>query len=119
MKHAQKQKTLLPTLKEGQRYVVYEIKPAQNVDVLSNVGTLLAKECTSLLGVFDSAKAGLISVKYDISKRRGIIRIERKYVDKLKVLFGMITLLQEKKVNIDCLYVSGMLNKAEFMMNKA
>ena len=117
MKHAQKQKTLLPTLKEEQRYLVYGVKSLNETGVLDdipkNISPIITKECVSALGVFESAKAGIMNVKYDEKTRKGILRVERKYVDKLKVILGMITTINDKKVNINCIYVSGMLNKAE------
>jgi RNase P/RNase MRP subunit POP5 len=70
-----------------------------------------------MLGVFDGGKAGLLSAKYDAGKMSGIIRVSNKYVDKLKVVLGMIQNVNGKDVNIDCVYVSGMLNKAVDKMN--
>lgn len=110
-----KQKTLLPTLKESQRYLVYAIKTSGD-PVPSRVNEYIIKECNTLLGVFDAGKAGIMNVKYDEKTKRGILRIENKYVDKIKVCLGMITSIQDKKINIDCIYVSGMLNKADSMM---
>lgn len=111
---SKKQKTLLPTLKESQRYVVYNVKITET---LPRLNEYIIKECNSLLGVFDAAKAGIMNVKYDEKTRKGILRVENKYLDKLKVCFGMITNIQDKKVNIDCVHVSGMLNKAEDIFN--
>lgn len=117
----QKQKTLLPTLKERQRYMVYSIKVAGDTSIptsIPKVNEYLIKECNALLGVFDAGKAGIMNVKYDEKARKGIIRLENKYVDKVKVCLGMMTLIGDKKVNIDVIYVSGMLNKADEFMRK-
>ncbi len=113
----QKQKTLLPTLKERQRYLVYRINAAGGSSI-PRANEHLIKECNTLLGVFDAGKAGIMNVKYDEKTRKGIIRLENKYVDKVKVCLGMMTLIGDKKVNIDTIYVSGMLNKAEDMIKK-
>ncbi len=113
-----KQKTLLPTLKERQRYLVYSIKVAGDA-TLSRADEYIIKECNSLLGVFDAGKAGIMNVKYDEKTRKGMVRVENKYVDKIKVCLGMITIIDDKKVNIDTIYVSGMLNKADELMRKA
>ena len=112
-----KQKTLLPTLKESQRYLVYNIKIFGNAQI-SRLNEQIITECNSLLGVFDAGKAGIMNVKYDDTTKRGIIRVENKYVEKIKVCLGMITTIQDKKLNIDCIYVSGMINKAEDAMKK-
>lgn len=113
-----KQKTLLPTLKERQRYLVYDVKMDKSEAALPRLNEYIIKECNSLLGVFDAGKAGIMNVKYDEKTRRGILRVENKYLDKIKVCLGMITIIQDKKVNIDCVYVSGMLNKAESMLKQ-
>lgn len=113
----QKQKTLLPTLKERQRYLVYRIKSIGDLPI-SRANEYLIKECNNLLGVFDAGKAGIMNVKYDEKTKKGIIRLENKYLDKVKVCLGMITSIENKKVNIDTIYVSGMLNKAEDKIKK-
>lgn len=111
-----RQKTLLPTLKERQRYVVYEVRFEKKAGNMPRLNELIIKECNNLLGVFDAAKAGIMNVKYDDNIHRGIMRVENTFVDKIKVCLGMMTSLQDTKVNIDCIYVSGMINKAEDAM---
>lgn len=117
MKINQKQKTLLPTLKERQRYLVYIIRVAGNT-LIPKANEHLIKECNTLLGVFDAGKAGVMNVKYDENTRKGMIRLENKYLDKVKVCLGMINRIGDKKVNIDVIYVSGILNKADGFWRK-
>jgi len=117
-----KQKVLLPTLKEQQRYVVYRliIKNLLKNSNAANFGNFhnnVILQCNSMLGIFDGGKAGLMSVKYNADKMSGIIRVTNTYVDKLKVCLGLITLVNGQEVNIDCVYVSGMLHKAVDKMN--
>ncbi|MGV8086988.1 MAG: Rpp14/Pop5 family protein [Candidatus Woesearchaeota archaeon] len=123
-----KQKVLLPTLKEQQRYVVYKIifKDAKKnistnsadimaISKLTNFGIIhndIIMQCNNLMGIFDGANAGLISAKYNADKLSGIIRVNNDYVDKLKLCLGLITTVNTRNVIIDCIYVSGMLNKA-------
>lgn len=97
--------------------MVYSINTIGNAQI-PRLNEEIIKECNSLLGVFDAGKAGIMNVKYDNQSKKGIIRIENKYVDKIKVCLGMITSIQDKKLNIDCTYVSGMINKAEDAMKK-
>jgi RNase P/RNase MRP subunit POP5 len=121
-----KQKVLLPTLKEQQRYIVYKVlfknSSSGSNDTLNprDFGALhnaILSQCNSLLGVFDGGKAGLMSVKYNAEKMTGIIRVNNKYVDKMKVCLGLIKELNGHCATIDCIYVSGMLNKAAEKMN--
>jgi len=119
-KSSARQKVLLPTLKEQQRYVVYKILPAKadsaKVSILSkdflNTHNYILSQCASNLGIFDGAKAGLSSVKFNPQKLSGILRVDSKYVDKLKVCFGLIKNINGVDLIVDCAYVSGMVNKA-------
>lgn len=116
-----RQKILLPTLKESQRYVVYAVKTQKSKKInIPKINELILKECISLMGIFEGAKAGLMNVKYDENSQRGIIRVNNKYVDKLKVCLGMIhnklSDMNVGNINVDCIYVSGMLNKADSVM---
>jgi len=122
-----KQKVLLPTLKEQQRYVVYKLifdnTNNNNNNYMKDFGLIhnnILMQCNTMLGIFDGGKAGLISAKYNAGKLSGIIRVSNDYVDKLKLCLGLIKDINyvnsEKilieKVIVDCIYVSGMLNKA-------
>ena len=119
-KGLKKQKVLLPTLKERQRYVVYRIMPGQDPqnprydmrNDFENIHEQIFRQCLSMLGIFDGAKAGLMRVKYN--KEKGILRINNDYVDKLKVCLSLIKEVDVKiPMIVGCIYVSGMLNKAD------
>ena len=128
---ANKQKVLSPTLKENQRYVVYRLIPK---DVLgkdvsgdaarskfgnfAKIHDYIITQCNLTLGVFDGADAGLMGVKYNPQNLCGVIRINSKSLDKLKVCLGMIKSIENINVIVDCKYVSGMLNKAVDEMNR-
>ncbi len=115
-----KQKVLLPTLKEQQRYVVYKVLPKNSSIIIKDFGNLhnnILLQCNNFLGVFDGGKAGLMSAKYDPEKLTGIIRVNNKYVDKLKVCLGLIKNVANQDITVDCIYVSGMLNKAAEKMS--
>jgi ribonuclease P/MRP protein subunit POP5 len=112
-KNIKTQKTLMPTLKENKRYVVIRIKGATMSKAAYDE---VLSQCSILLGVFDGAKAGLMAVKYDDKTNNGILRVNNAYVDKLKVCLGMIKTINNTDVLIDCINVSGMLNKAEKVM---
>jgi RNase P/RNase MRP subunit POP5 len=89
-----------------------------------NVHESILVQCSALMGIFDGAKAGIIGAKYNPRTQKGIIRVNNKYVDKLKVCLGLIKNLdvnsghnEKIAVLINCDYVSGLLNKAEYSMN--
>jgi RNase P/RNase MRP subunit POP5 len=156
------QKVLLPTLKERQRYVVYKINAtntnmAMNANVASNTAALahnspsdiikhlndadkkILAMCHQSLGMFDGSLSGLMNIKYFNNNLSGIIRVDTKYVDKLKTVLGLIKNIQGNQalptrtltessfadthfvgsqnklieVNIDTVYSTGMLSKAK------
>ncbi len=115
-----RQKVLLPTLKEQQRYVVYKILSGKNgadkgrnpFGDFASVHSNILQQCNAVLGMFDGGKAGLMGVKYNPSKMSGVIRVSNKYVDKLKICLGLIKTINGNDVTVDCVSVSGMLNKA-------
>jgi RNase P/RNase MRP subunit POP5 len=112
-----KQKILLPTLKENQRYVVYKVIAKNVLKNFGDINNNILLQCNSTLGIFDGGNAGLLSAKYNIEKMTGVIRVNNKYVDKLKVCLGLIKNLNGQDVTVDCIYVSGMLHKAVDKMN--
>ncbi|MBT3463868.1 hypothetical protein HOD20_01170 [archaeon] len=105
----EKLKPLLPVLKEKKRYVVFSIisKKNENID---QIFTLIEKNYKKLFGEFGLADAGLMYLKNKSLNNKGIIRINRKCVDKLKTSF---TLLNEDFI-VDCAGISGILKKAEY-----
>ncbi|HYD02931.1 MAG TPA: Rpp14/Pop5 family protein [Alphaproteobacteria bacterium] len=115
-----KQKTLLPTLKEQQRYVVYKVLAADKAKQLSQFDKInndILVQCNLMLGIFDGGHAGLMNAKYNSEKMTGILRVNNKYVDKLKVCLGMIKNSNGIPIVVDCIYVSGVINKAIDKMN--
>jgi len=104
-------KPLLPTLKEKKRYVKYQIITA--TPLRRDVSGELLDRVTTLLGVFGTAEAGLLSIRYDPETQTGILRTSVKALPKIKVALLMTTFLGRTKVCIRTLGVSGILKKTE------
>ena len=111
------QQVLLPTLKERQRYLVYKVISDSDFGNFRQLHTDIMIMCQRMLGIFEASKAGLMNVKFNEKTRKGIIRVDNKYVDKLRICLGLIKQLENQKAIVDCDYVSGLLNKAEARMN--
>ncbi|MFH1589314.1 MAG: Rpp14/Pop5 family protein [archaeon] len=105
-----KLKPLLPTLKEKKRYVVYEVLCEE--DLKEDLSKEIVKKVTSILGVFDSAKAGVQSIEYDNKQHKGVLRVAVKQVDKLKMSLALINALNDKELTIRTIGASGILKKA-------
>lgn len=107
-------KPLLPSLKEKKRYLVFEIisdKPLKYKEVEKS----LKKELSKVLGLFNSARAGLMFLPetWNKKKQKGIIRVAHKYVSHLKSGLMLIEEIKNQKVIIKSVKVSGILNKAK------
>lgn len=104
----QKMKSLLPSLKEKKRYLAFEIISIDKVP--SNALNLVTKKLNNILGIIDSSNAGLIPVEQ--KENKAIIRINNKYVDKIKSAMLFINEINNKPVILKSIKVSGILNKA-------
>ena len=110
-----KQKTLLSSLRERKRYMAFEIMSEQSLGDYSSVKEDLTAQTVQFLGEFGAAEAGVwfIDEKWNVKHQRGIMRVNNTSVDKLKTAFALVEKLNNQRVMIRSLGVSGMLNKAE------
>ena len=101
-------KTILPTLKERNRYLVYEIKnSSHNFNEIKNE---IKKAMLQFLGEFEYAKANILILD-DFKENKGIIKANNKYIDKVKVALMLI-----RNFIVETKYVSGTLKKARFKL---
>lgn len=108
-----KTKPLLPSLREKKRYLAFEIISRHRL-AKNTVMTSLRQNILQMLGIFESAQAGLMFLpdKYDSTKQRGILRVNHNYLDRVKASFCFIKSIDNKAVIIRSLGASGMINKA-------
>ena len=101
---------LKPSMRERRRYVAFEATSEKPLPF--DADKLIIARMNELLGVFESAKAGILRVKYNQKNQRGLIRVDRKFVDKTRACFVMIKEVAGTPVLLRTLRVSGMLNNA-------
>lgn len=104
-------KPLLPTLKERQRYIVYEVITAHQAN--ADISEQLLQRLSDILGTFGMADAGILSVSYDTKTQTGILRVNHTEVPKVRAALLMITHLGKQQVLIRTLGVSGILKKSK------
>lgn len=102
---------LKPSERDKERYVAYEIVSA--VPIGWGADKALIKEINTLLGVFMAPKAKLASMKYNMEKQRGIIRIHRKFVEYLRSCFAVTKHIGSQEVMVKTLKTSGMIDKVK------
>jgi RNase P/RNase MRP subunit POP5 len=103
-------KPLLPTLKERQRYIAYEVI---SLHAMEDISELLLHKLAEILGVFGSADAGMLSVSYDSKTHSGILRVNHNQVARVRAAMLMITHLGKTPVIIRTTGVSGILKKVK------
>jgi len=100
-------KPLLPSLKEKKRYVVFETI-TEKFDK-EKAEKIILENCLRFMGEFGVSKAGLMILSDSWNKNKGIIKVNTKYVDELKMALGLI----KGKTIINVVGVSGTLKKAK------
>tara|TARA_Y100000034_G_C6906717_1_gene421042 strand:+ start:4524 stop:4841 length:318 start_codon:yes stop_codon:yes gene_type:complete len=100
-------KVILPSLKERNRYIVYQIKNNKKFTI-DEIKKELERAILKFLGELEYAKANILILD-DFKKSRGIIKVNNRYVDKVKVALMLI-----KTFIVETKGVSGTLKKARF-----
>ena len=104
-------KPLLPSLREKKRYVVFEIvgnkidKKKTEKEINSNL--------LKFLGELGVSRANIKIIGDSWENNKGVIRVKVKYLDELKMSLGLIKKLDNKKVIVNVIGVSGILKKAK------
>lgn len=102
---------LKPSERPKERYVAYEV--ASSNPLGWGADKALIKEVNVLLGVFMAPKASITSIKYNPEKQRGILRIDRRFVDCLRTCFAMTKYINREGVMIKSIKTSGMVDKVK------
>ena len=100
-------KPLLPSLKEKKRYVVFEVigQPGR-----IRVADLIMASASRLLGELGMARANIyvMNEKWDSGTRKGVLRVNRKYVEHAKAALALV----DEGLVMRAVGVSGTLKKA-------
>jgi len=105
-------KPLLPSLREKKRYLVFEVISQKKLNRMP--AEAIKQAMLNLTGELGLAGAGMIFLdKWNTNMQRGLVRINHKYVDKLRASLCFIDKIEDKEVIFKSVGVSGMLKKAE------
>ncbi len=108
-----KGKPLLPTLRQKKRYVVYEVISGKDID-FNRIFPAIQHSYKECFGIFGLGKAGLHDMRiYDRNAKRGVLKINHKYVDNLRAALGMMTEIAGEKAIVHTVGVSGILRKTK------
>ncbi|MEK6862538.1 MAG: Rpp14/Pop5 family protein [Nanoarchaeota archaeon] len=103
-------KNLLPSLRESNRYIAFEVISKNQLNP-KEVKKSLEKEILGFLGALELAKSSFKLVNFQ--KNKGIIKVNRKYLNKIKAALILINNIEKDKIAIKSKYVSGIIKKAK------
>ena len=99
-------KPILPSLKGKKRYLAFEVISEDNI---KNMEEAIETNINNFLGEYEAGKAGIQMV--EIHNNKGILRINNKYLDKVKSALLLTKEINKKKVIIKSTKASGILKK--------
>ena len=108
-------KSLLPSLREKKRYLVYEVISKSRFNDAVHVNKAILDASKEFLGNLGMAKAGIITMsdQWNGDMQRGIIRVNNKHVDDLKASLVFAGSIDGKEAIVRSIGASGILKKAK------
>jgi ribonuclease P/MRP protein subunit POP5 len=106
-------KPILPSLKEKKRYLVYEIISDTKINDPKVVSEAIWDSSLGFMGTDTAAKAGVWVLEDKFKNQKGVIKVNNKYIEKLRTSLALIKTIKKKPVVVRTVGVSGILKKAE------
>ena len=106
----EKPKYLPPTLRDKHRYIAFQLigeRPFRGDEVREAIW----KASLSTLGVLGSAKAKPWFIKFNERSQTGIVRVDRKHVEELRLALTLVTEINGSKAIFRTLGVSGTIKR--------
>ncbi len=106
-------KPLIPTLREKNRYIAFEIVSKGRIEDITPVSREIWRQTLQLIGETEAARAGLwvLPETWNKTLQQGIIKVTPAYVQLLKASLALITIIDNKEVIVRTTRVSGILRK--------
>lgn len=105
-------KTLLPTLRERERYIAFQIISEEPINYIE-LETALWETMLEFLGEYGVSKTSVWLMKnlYDEKNQIGVIRCNHKSLTQVLACLGIISRLGESRVVFKILKISGTIKK--------
>ena len=103
-------KHLLPSLKEKNRYIVFEVITKKKMSFKEVKETILTA-ILKFLGELETSKASPLIME-DWKLNKGVLKVNNKYLNKVKTALILIKDIGRKKAYINIKGVSGTIKKA-------
>ncbi len=115
-------KSLLPSLREKKRYVVFEVISDNKISSQQQIMDAINYTALQFLGEFGYGNAGIkvISDIWNDELQRGIVKVSNKHVESLKTVFMLIKDIDKQETIVRSIGTSGILKKAKnkYLSNK-
>lgn len=109
-----KGKPLLPTLRTKKRYAVYEVISKGPKFSHSTIMSAISSSYKEYFGVFGLGESGMMDARvFDYGMQRGILKINHKYLDKLRTAMAMIEKIEGYDAIVRTIGVSGIIKKTK------
>lgn len=102
--------TLIPTLREKRRYLLFEIACSSASE--PEAKQALYAGLLAFLGEHGVALANPKLIEYDAKTRRGILRCRRDAVEGVRQAVALISDVNARRARVDVIKVSGSIKKA-------
>jgi len=105
-----KLKTLIPTLRQKKRYILFKIN-GENKFNFKEISEGLIEEIILYIGIIDFGKHGvwLLKDQFNENKQIGVLKVSTKLKDKLIGVLNIINKINNKQICIEIINVSGTL----------
>lgn len=104
-------KPILPVLREKKRYLVFEVISEVQFQV-NDVSKVVIDALNEYIGTKGASEAGILFLKDKFQSNTGIIRVNNKKLDDLKMALLLIKKVKNQDVIFKTKGVSGILKKA-------
>ncbi|ODS39161.1 MAG: hypothetical protein A7316_06280 [Candidatus Altiarchaeales archaeon WOR_SM1_86-2] len=105
-------KPLPPTLRERNRYVVFEIISENNGFSKGDVSKVIQNASLRFLGELGVSKMSLWLIEWNGETRKGILKVNHKSVDEMRASIALIREINGKRAIFHVLGVSGTIKRA-------
>jgi ribonuclease P/MRP protein subunit POP5 len=110
-----KPKPVLSSLREKKRYLAFEIITENEISDPKQIIESVNRAVIELIGSIEAGKAGILVLneKYNPVKKRGLLKVNNKYLDKARAALALIRRVNENEVIVRSIGASGMIRIAE------
>jgi len=106
-------KSILPSLRESKRYLVFKINSKSKITDLTALKNEIMLSVQYLIGDLGLAKANIVFFREKFRENKGLIMVNRNYLDHLRASLALIKSITGIPAAICSIGASGMIKKAE------